>query len=126
MDRLQLTTTDASSNEAGVPTTEAVVVSGPTSAPLSLLSVRPASLHHNLSFAAAPLASGVPILALGSTSDAWLQLLQRAPAPSAQARLRAANIVDSAARPKVKETDRARKLRVVGSDRGSVRRRFEQ
>ena len=113
MDRLQVPTTDVATNEAGVPTTVPVAVSGPT---------RPEALHQDLS-SVSPV-SGVPISVLGATSVDWLQLLaasmQRAPNNvTAQARLRATNVVESASRPKAKETARARKLRVVGSDRAS-------
>ena len=106
MDRSQVSTTDVASNEPGVATTVAVAVSGPT---------RPESLHQDLP-SASPV-SGVPISVLGATSVDWLQLLaaalQRAPSNVMdQARLRAANVVESAPRPKVKETARARKLRV--------------
>ena len=107
---------DASSNEAGVPTTEAVAVSGSAAAMVES--------NINSLQSSAPLVSGVPISSIGDTSGAgWLQLLARARAPSnvTAARLRAANVVDSrsAPRSKVKETTRARKLRVGGSDRAS-------
>ena len=123
--------TDSSSNEPGVATTVAVAVSGPTR-PASLYKdvpsassgpTRPESLHKDVP-SASP-ASGVPNLAQGVSSVDYYQLLaaamQRAPNNvTAQARLRAGNVVESAPRPKAKETARDRKLRVVGSDRASA------